>query len=381
MIQKFKMDQFGVGLAGKLDKFKTVILDLKPDLVQMPLHIYLPSEEACEEVTKKGVKLIGKLVLRKDVRDVPAEMFRQLFTRFKDYIAIWDFGGEPETSSTQPGCRFEGNPKEFTEQVRAFYEIGKSVNSENIIGGCGWITSTFNGYFGNGDRSAFFKECLDLNIANYLDFISLNFYSYGYGGTKNIYVGMGKVNELLAWYRVEKPIVVSEFGVPCSGDPTFLHIIQTPERQAVSLVEQQILFASVGIDYAIWWSLWYDGWGLVDNDGRPRPSFKAFQTMCKVLKGAEYKVQYKAFPSRTVRERWLTDKCQWHLFTNEDKDIHVIWLSGGAELEREFSFKDVEVYDLYGNAISPSNAIRITASPIYIVSRHGEIRNDNFMLV
>jgi len=383
MKYQWKCDQFGAALAGSLDRYEDLVLDLKPDLVQVPLHLYLPSLECCQRVTDQGIQIIGKMILSRDVHDVPLKPFKELFRRYKGLIKIWDFGGEPETPAHEPGCRFSGTPQEFVTQMWVFHDVGKQTDPENVVGGCGWITPTFNGYFGNPDRSAFFSKCLGLGIQQYLDFVSLNFYSYGYGGTKNIYMGTAKVKELLARYGVEKPLVVSEYGVPCSGDPQYLHIIQTEERQAVSLVEQQILFASLGIDYAIWFALQYEGWGSVDMHGRERPANKAMKTLMKLLKGSTYAKQLKAFPSGSVQERWLTDKVQWHVFTcaDGDREVHVIWLTGGASLERKFSFADVQVYDLFGCSVDVSSGLlRLDHAPRYLVANRGAVHSGNFLL-
>lgn len=39
MIEQFKVDQFGVVISGKLDKYVDQLLDLKLDIVQVPFHI------------------------------------------------------------------------------------------------------------------------------------------------------------------------------------------------------------------------------------------------------------------------------------------------------------------------------------------------------
>lgn len=377
---QFKVDQFGVALAGSLDKYVDLVLELKPDLVQIPLHLYLPSLECCKRVTDQGIKLIGKLILHKNIHDVPKVRFEELFSRYKGLIKLYDFGGEPETLAGQPGCRFGGNPAEFVDQVGAFYGMGKKIDEENIIGGCGWITPTFNGYFGNEDRSEFFDECLRLGISRSLDFISLNFYLYGYGGTKNILVGTSKVNELLAWHHVTKPIVVSECGVPCAGDPAFYHIIQTPERQAISLVEQNVLFNSIGIDYSIWFALQYEGWGLADDQGKLRPSYYALRAMMEMLKGSTYDHQIKALPSRSVEERWLTDKVQWHVFRKGDFDVHVVWVTGGSSILRDWP-TNVRVFNLYGDELMEDGRLMFEGGePKYLVAKAGELHQRNFFL-
>lgn len=40
MIEQFKVDQFGVVISGKLDRYVDQLLDLKPDIVQVSFHIY-----------------------------------------------------------------------------------------------------------------------------------------------------------------------------------------------------------------------------------------------------------------------------------------------------------------------------------------------------
>lgn len=382
MIEQFKVDQFGVVISGKLDKYVDQLLDLKPDIVQVPFHIYRPSVEACKRLRDNNIKIVGKMV-PPFAASLHMDYIEKMFTQFKGLIQIWDFGGEPETKANQPGCRYQGLPCDFVKDVRLFYTIGKEVDSNNIIGGCGWITPTFNGYFGNEDRSMFFAECCSFGIANFLDFISLNFYTYGYGGTKNIFAGIGKVKEILAWHHIKKTVVVSEYGVPCAGDPLFLHIIQTPEKQAVSLVKQSILFNSVGIDYAMWFTLQYKGWGLVDEKGVPRPAYKAFQVMQKILRGSQYKERIKALPSKSVKGRWATDKICWHVFETRGQDIHVIWTMGGLELERKCPREKVEIYDMYGEEHIPDSRKKffICKEPFYIIANKGVLNQRNFLQV
>jgi len=350
---------------------------VKPDLVQLPLHIYQPSIDVCKEVVDSGTKLIGKLVLPKNTVQVPKNHFADMFKKYNGLISIWDFGGEPETRPDQAGCRFGGSPKQFVDLMSAFYYTGKEIDPENTIGGCGWITPTFNGLLGNDDRSGFLRECLGYWIGDVLDFVSLNFYVYGYGGTKNIFVGMGKVNELLATWEVSKPIVVSEFGVPCSGDPAFYHIIQTPERQAVSLLEQNILFNSMGIDYSIWFALQYEGWGLVAESGEKRPSYHVMQTMMRMLKGSIYQKQIKALPSRSVEERWITDKVQWHVFNKGAQDVHVVWLTGGYSLVRKAPPGAI-FYNMYGEELL--NEVLVDTYPKYMVTDAGQVGQKDFMM-
>ncbi len=385
MIQKWVVEQFGVAVAGVLSKFKDQIIDLDPDLVQIPLHLNRPSPDDCRAIIDSDTKLIGKFILPAGVNSVPYPEMKEVLQQYKGLVQIWDFGGEPETRPDQPGCRFTGEEWELVRQVKTFYETAKGIDPDNVVGGCGWITPTFNGAFGNEDRSPFFRNCFDLGIGDSLDFISTNFYTYGYGGMKNIVMGISKIKEVLSWYHVQKPVVVAECGVPCAGDPRFLHIIQTPERQATSLVKQHILFNSVGIDYAIWFALKHLGWGLLDTKGKPRPSYYAMQTIKDLLKGAIFKTQMKAYPSRTVEERWCTDEINWFVFSKAGKEIHVIWTTEGLEMDREFRFPNVQVFNWEGRPALPEgyprNKVKLSDSPLYFIADPGELHSYNFLLL
>lgn len=377
MIEQFEVKKFGVVVSGKLDKYVDQLLDLKPGVVQIPFHIAFPSINACKQLKEKGIEIVGKIVPPLSGR-LPKDYARDMLSKFKGLVQIWDYGGEPETRQDQPGCRYSGTPQDYVQNMHIFYKIGKWADPDNVIGGCGWITSTFNGYLGNEDRSDFFNECCSLGIAEFLDFISLNFYVYGYGGIENIQAGVGKIKEILAWHRIKKPVTVSEYGVPCSGDPTFLHIMQTPERQAKSLVEQNILFKSLGIDHAMWFSLQYGGWGLVDVHDVPRPAYRSFQVVQKMLKGSKFKKRMRALPNQSTKEREVADKILWFVFERERRDVHVIWTKEGLTLERKRFSEFMEVYDMFGNKLG-LDTFEISEEPLYILTGKEQLNQENFL--
>ena len=158
------------------------LLILKPDFVQVPLHlIKLPAS------LPPSLNIIGKFISK---RPLPHAFYQDLFQRYKEQILCWDFGGEPETMHSEKGNRWEGSSKEFSEEIKKIYSIGKAVNPENTIGCGGFISATFNGFFGNEDRSPFLRELLEQGILSFMDFCSINLFRYGYGGQKHVFAGI-----------------------------------------------------------------------------------------------------------------------------------------------------------------------------------------------
>lgn len=373
------IDQFGINVSALSHVYLHDLATLNVDLIQIPLHLGMPDEYIIDMVSDSDTQIVGKLVPDPTVHD--RKFFQALFKRYKDRIKIWDFGGEPETRPDQPGCRWPGTSREFVSLFRQFRDVAKAHDWNNQVGAGGFLAPTFNGLFGNESRFGFLEEMFYEGIGHEADFWSINMYIRGYGGCKNFVAGILMFKEMLARYNQHrKPIVVSETGVPCGGDPKFLHIIQIPERQAISLIETHILCYALGIDYTIWYTYRHPAWGIVDENGTRRPSFLAFQNMIRVLKGCEYKCTMKALPSGSVQERWLTDKINWHVLTRPDgKEIHVVWLSSGNSLTRQMPLGIYGSCDIYGSALAGDTFV-LDASPKYFAADLGVLHSLNFLV-
>lgn len=373
----------------KLEPFMVdPIKKMNPDLIQVPLHIKQPPVDLVDKVIANGTNIIGKWVSPQNYKSFDRKFFERLIDKYAGRIKIWDFGGEPETSPHQPGCRWYGNEEEFVDYTRMFVEVVKNQNPKSIIGSAGFLTATLNGYFGNDNRSDFFREVMNRGLGDVVDFISVNAYVYGYGGTKNVVAGLGRTKEILAKYDCDKPIIISETGVPCSGDPTFLHIIQTEERHANSIVESHILFHSLGTDWIVWYQLCDESWGLFYKNPKTgrlkyRKAAQAYKYMIKTLKGARYTKRYKGYPSRTQEEKWLTDKIEWHVFEKGKNEIHVIWVTGGQQVSCKATVP-LRWYDRdgkKGHHPEIGEEMTFTDCPTYVIAEKGVIDNLNFLVV
>jgi hypothetical protein len=374
------IEQFGISVARLAHNFLPDLNDLNVDLIQVPLHLGLPDEYIIDMVADKDTQIIGKLVPDPVRHD--RKFFHALCQRYKNRIKIWDFGGEPETRPDQPGCRWPGTAREFAASFRDFWEEAKSANPDCQVGVGGFLAPTFNGLYGNESRFGFLEELFCEGVGYSADYFSLNLYLRGYGGNKNYVAGVLKFKELMARYRQHgKPIVISETGVPSGGDPQYLHIIQTEDRQAVSLVENYMISCSLEVDYTIWYTLRNEAWGIIDGRGRRRPAYNAFQNMIRVLKGTEYCKTVKALPSASVEERWLTDHTHWHVFGCRDgREVHVVWMSGGNRLVRKLPPQATGGCDMYGSDITNKPNFVLDASPKYISAPVGALHSYNFLL-
>lgn len=372
------LEQFGISVSGLSHSWIYDINELNLDIIQVPLHRGLPDEYVIDQLADTDTHICGKLVPDPKIHD--AQFFKTLLHRYKGRIKLWDFGGEPETRSDQPGCRWPGSAKEFVALYKEFWLAAKLADPGNVVGGAGFISPTFNGLFGNEDRFAFAEEMLAEGFGPSADFLSLNIYLWGYSGLRNAAVGIWKFRELVARYGLSKvSLIVSECGVPCAGDPRFLHIIQTPEMQAASLVQCHVLFDLLGIDYSIWYTFKDLSWGIIDQNGFRRPAYLAFKNMIRILKGLPSRVTLKALPSKTVEERWLTDNIYWCVFSKlPDQEVHVVWTDGPVLL-REIPGAVKDACDMYGSAINGSQFI-LDACPKYFSAISGELHSGNFLI-
>jgi len=374
------LEQFGISVAGLSHNLIYDINSLNVDIVQVPLHRGMPDEYVIDQLADTDTRICGKLV--PDPKIHTPEFFKALFKRYKGRIKLWDFGGEPETRPHQPGCRWPGTAKEFQRLYNVFWNCAKEADPENIVGGGGFISPTFNGLFGNDSRFGFLEELFSEGFGSLADFFSLNVYVYGYGGEKNYIAGILKFRELLARHRCSFgiPLVIAEGGVPCAGDPRFLHIIQTPETQASSLVKFHLTVYSLGVDYSIWYTLRDPAWGIIDGNGTRRSSYLSFQTLVRLCKGAKYQRTMKAFPSVTVTERLLTDYISWHVLRLPNgNDLHIVWMAEGYGLPRYMPSGIIRACDMLGRSLEGS-MFMLDEVPKYFEVKAGGLHSGNFLL-
>jgi hypothetical protein len=140
---------------------------------------------------------------------------------------------------------------------------------------------------------------------------------------------------------------------PASGRPNV-----TEEEQADYLVRYFVLCLATGhIEKIFWWQLVAPGYGLIDSREmawRRRPSFKAFQTMVRVLDQSLFKGKTEKGEGRIFS------------FSRGEDSLAVCWTTG-APYEFLFPGRVKRVLGRDGQEKSfSSGRIRIEGSPIYV---------------
>ena len=369
------MNRFGITVSNLHRSHIPLLRELNVDFIEIPFHISRPSPDLIAELKDCGIESEGRYIPSRSEQENPPAMMdfsTETFRRYRGLIQHWDFGGEVETRPDQPGCRWFLDEAKFMKAYRQYRLTGKKIDPDNQIGCGGFISATFNGLFGNEDRSAFLKRLFQKGLGNILDFLSFDFFVYAYGGEKNVTAGFLEMKNLLVKYKIGVPLCIVETGVPCAGDPKFLHIIQTEEEQAASLVKSHCLFFANGIDEVTWFTFKYAGWGLIDNDLQKRKSFFALKELIGNLKGFEFEGQKKVYP----KDRFLTDHFTWLRFKKGSELRDVIWMDKG--LVSDWKLPDGMIcrpFDLHED-VSLDEYMRFSSSPVFL---SGTLEDYNFI--
>lgn len=140
---------------------------------------------------------------------------------------------------------------------------------------------------------------------------------------------------------------------PASGKPNV-----TEEEQADYLVRYFILALASGlIERVYWWQLAAPGYGLVDSGERGwrrRPSYRAFQTMVRLLDRSLFTGSSRAGEGRIF------------FFSRGNESWAVCW-TPGRPLDYRFSSAVTKVVSRDGDEMSrPAQGIKIEGSPKYV---------------
>jgi hypothetical protein len=350
------------------------IRELDVDSIQISFHLGMPDIRTLEQLSQEGIECRGKYVPSKGEQDDPNKFTENIHKIAKDYghlVQSWDFGGEPETPADKPGCRWFGTPTDFLTQYFQFKSILRDRVGEDVQIGCGgFVSATFNGFFGNEDRSQFLRVLVHEGLLACVDFLSFDLFVYGYGGEKNIVAGSMKVRQILGddWDKI--PFRIVETGIPCAGDPKFYHIIQEPMIQAGSLAKCFALFFSSGFSDVTWFALHLGGWGLLDERLRRRPSFGSLKVLSQWIRGFDFAEQIKVYP----QDRYLTDYFNWIRFQRGEDFRDIVWLDS----EKQYSFSlpsGLDCIEILSGKTFRNKEVRFSSVPLILMGNLKETGN------
>ncbi len=173
----------------------------------------------------------------------------------------------------------------------------------------------------------FLKQCLDSEVLKYWAAISFHPYRFWLKPESAIR-SYSRIRKLLAAYSTEGkniPIVSGEWGY--SDVQLFLN----REKQAQFLARMYLFNLSAGIPLSIWYDWRDDGtdprekehhFGMVENDFKNKPAYRAAKTMISQLKGFKFRKRLKT-----------EDEKDYVLLFEKGPELRLaVWTTGGRKI-------------------------------------------------
>ncbi len=271
--------------------------------------------------------------------------------RAQPQVRHWEIWNEPPNFSTNT------SPAAYARLVEVAYRTIKSVDQGLEVGLA--AKSTY---------LSFLADALDAGAAGHYDFVTLHPYerlsALFDGWDQNFFDIVSQTRAMLAVHdpgRQGVPIDFTEMGSPAAaldGPRPGSH--RTPGDQADVLVKAYTLAIAQGVRRAYWYDVW-DGdapageqpFGLIDEDGRPRPSFDALKNLITVLGVQPRFTGVRAIgPAATVLE-----------FATASGPVVVAWSHEGAMLQLDSPARARSAAGLLQPA---AREVALTDSPVLV---------------
>lgn len=282
------------------------------------------------------------------------------------YYELWNEPDGPlsKTPNTPWGCW--GDPQAeyyggdyYAEMLRAVTPAMKSVNSnvKIVLGGLLLDCDPADSNCKQVKMAGYFEGILRAGGGEYFDVVNFHAYNYYAPGTSPIqreyeipnWAGLGGqvegklqfLRQVLTKYGMNKPIILSEAGLLCTGCATFP--VEFEQHKAEYVVWLYARNWAKGISATTWYTLDKAGWrgsGLLDRNNNPLPAFHAYKTMTGILYGADFVQEID--PSSGVKIFEFDHNSKILVLFATNLGVKTIDLSGYG--------LNFEAVDLYGNA-------------------------------
>jgi hypothetical protein len=313
-------------------------------------------------------------------------------------VKYWEVGNEPDVDHRIPnlppdshyGCWGEGDDDYYgggyyADMLKVAYPAIKSADPQAkvLVGGLLVDCDPTNPPTGKDCKPAkFFEGILQNGGGNYFDIVSYHGYpffqkyqvlgkepQYLYYDEHHPYwesrggVVLGKADflkEVMAFYRIYKPIINSEAALTCPDNDSLCNPISETffQSQADYVIWLFVRNWAAGFWGTIWFTLEGPGWrnvGLLNADNSPRPAYNALEFLSQELENVIYKGPVTIYPTLRGYE-----------FGNDQKRIWVLW----AHDEQPFSISIptgvLGIYDKFGDTITPQGNMITVKSPVYM---------------
>lgn len=297
-------------------------------------------------------------------------------------IDYWELYNEPDAGNGDQrlGSSYWGHfGAEYAHMLSVAYPVIKAANgnAQVMFGGVAhdWFEE---------DGGPFVREFIDDVLAagggQYFDIMSFHAYpafwatwaAQGPGLLEKTEYIRNKLHE----YDLDKPIILTEAGWHSNDAPVHPG---SPEIQARYVVELYTQSMAAQVEVMIWWTLYDLGgyhWdnGLVTQEGIPKPSYYAFQTIVSELGTAHFQ------RALTSAETGASDM-EAYVFTDHvhGRSIYVAWLDPMDTINVQplrLAASIVTVRDIYGDSYEINDSddgtsdgwvtIPVGGQPVYV---------------
>lgn len=236
-----------------------------------------------------------------DPRNYWADFAGRLAAHYRGRIDRWIIWNEPEFRPGDAGVgesySWLGTDDEFYLLLKRAYQAIKKANPKATVvfpGTSYWVDV-------NMDRPTFFRRLLNVASADpeakangyFFDAVAFNLYRC----PDDLYRIHSETKALMKAKGIDKPVWITETNAMPYDDPATPKP-QDGQRVTMSLqadyaIQGLALAAAAGYEWLSWYRMddggvWKEQevWGLVRDDGRPRPVFMAMKTALKYFTGA-----------------------------------------------------------------------------------------------
>ena len=228
-----------------------------------------------------------------DPRNYWAQFVAKLAAQYAGKINYWIIWNEPDIDPGNPGSTWAGTEMEYYLLLKNAYLAARSVNPEAriVFGGTTyWADSIYN-------RKLFLERVLEAGSKDptaarngyYFDAVAMHIYSM----VSYVYTNPGHYRAALRRFGLRKPLWIAETNIVPWDDPALPlpaeHRRVTMEEQASYIIQATALARAAGVERVQIYNMvdavadTHEPYGLVRDDGSPRPAFAAFQLAARYL--------------------------------------------------------------------------------------------------
>jgi hypothetical protein len=213
--------------------------------------------------------------------DAFAEYVHQTVRHFRGRVEYWEIWNEPNRANFWNDAP---NPDEYHALLKSAYEAAKRANPacRILLGSMACLDVIY------------LRRLFELGAGSYYDLMNIHPYRLlASVESRDLVMDLERLNALCAAYGCLKPTWLTELGWP-----TGAHLAVSEQTQAEYLVKAHVMALSVpGLEKFFWYNFqddradpayWEWNLGVLRHDLSPKPAYRAFAAMTRLLQGLDY---------------------------------------------------------------------------------------------